>query len=531
MLSKRVGFAAIVLVVGVLAAQAPVPTVPVTIVRVEATCPGGPQGDPTNPPDPGVQPVILVHGWNSSMSGMSAMANGIKQTLGARVAVYRFDYSATPDSWAGSPEVSMCLAEYIDLISTGSRARGGSGKVMLVGYSLGGLAIRYASAQSVHGRNIGAEMAGVITLDTPHLGSTWGGTNLARLLAELGVIMGGAKAFLPSADSDAAHCLARRVEGQSAPVECGTPPYLPANVPIHQIDGEVSITRKFSPFITLYTYYLDGDSIVDSTSQVGYPFSGVGKPVGAQLSTTAIKCNVTTDLLLQYAIESMPTAVAPLLKAIPGWSEDHAAMDDILAGTTSDEFLPILALTNLTAPCSHLNIASDPEAISAISQTLDSWIVPLWVQRLQGNPIVPGVGLAGVQLGSRESAVVAALGKPSDTFPVSTGQGPPLYYATVYEFEGLFLGFYSDPTTRRVFSIRLDDSAFNERSLIPLVRPGVGIGVSKTDLVTAMGKPASTMEHFTCPSTVGDVKTVTYSYTGIQFWVCTNSRVYLIDIP
>jgi hypothetical protein len=76
--------------------------------------------------------------------------------------------------------------------------------------------------------------------------------------------------------------------------------------------------------------------------------------------------------------------------------------------------------------------------------------------------------------------------------------------------------------------MRLYDSGFNADRLIPDVRSGIGIGTTLTQLVNGFGQPRSKDVHYDCP--LKDITTTTYSYSGIDFWVCTNKLVYLIDI-
>ena len=47
------------------------------------------------------------------------------------------------------------------------------GKVILIDHSMGGLATRYAAAQTVDGRPVWDEIGLVVTLGTPNLGSGW----------------------------------------------------------------------------------------------------------------------------------------------------------------------------------------------------------------------------------------------------------------------------------------------------------------------------------------------------------------------
>jgi N-acetylmuramoyl-L-alanine amidase len=158
---------------------------------------------------------------------------------------------------------------------------------------------------------------------------------------------------------------------------------------------------------------------------------------------------------------------------------------------------------------------------------------PQWLNQLSSNPIIPGVGLAGIELGYTESRVIDVLGKPlAEAFPVKDVNGNLLYYAVRYEYNGVFLGVYTTSDTRIAWSIRLSDSNFNKDGYIPLLQ-GITIGSTETQLLQSLDQPLSKEEHFTCPENLGNNRrTTTFKYSGISFWVCEDNKlVYLMDIP
>jgi pimeloyl-ACP methyl ester carboxylesterase len=185
--------------------------------------------------------VVLVHGWRADASTMLPLARDLTSRLGSRsVIVLRFDYGDRNTAWAGDPAVHSCLATYLAKAAMAYRQGGGDGKVIAIGHSMGGLAIRFAAARSVGGTPVVSSLAGVINIGTPYQGSPWGGTAVARQLESVTVRSAGTTDVLPPADSRAVACLApvgRR------PPNCGTAPYLPQGVPLTQIGAQIVIHR------------------------------------------------------------------------------------------------------------------------------------------------------------------------------------------------------------------------------------------------------------------------------------------------
>jgi pimeloyl-ACP methyl ester carboxylesterase len=136
-------------------------------------------------------PVLLVHGFHEPPTGPSgvwtsgtpSMEDAITQIPGVKV-VTPFDYYSTANSatnWVASPAIGAALASDILCLAHASSINGGSGKVIIVAHSMGGLAVRCAvDAACVNRENTGtswpaasvSQIALVVTLGTPNLGST-----------------------------------------------------------------------------------------------------------------------------------------------------------------------------------------------------------------------------------------------------------------------------------------------------------------------------------------------------------------------
>lgn len=324
--------------------------------------------------------VILIHGWTSNPKSMMAIRGAVDKGLPGRTATYSFDYSKTADNWAGDKEIAGCLAEYIDAISQASIKAGGDGKVILVGHSMGGLAARYASAKVIGGRTVGDQIAGLVTINTPHLGSFWSRTGFARVAADLfrGPLRNGYP--LPDPKKDGARCLAPHSGGTSFPKDCGeVPPYLPKTAKVLQINGRVSVKRTVLG-VPVYTFSLLGDTVVDFPSQVGYPKSGPGGAAPGHTSSHSVDCVIATGQITKATAARYPQMLG---LTVATQLFDHAAMNDAMADRASANQLALLAVARFAAPCSHQNITSEPRTLRKVTETIDRWLDPLEADRRQ----------------------------------------------------------------------------------------------------------------------------------------------------
>jgi pimeloyl-ACP methyl ester carboxylesterase len=138
-------------------------------------------------------PVIMVHGrdgrasdWGS-ISDDSSFAGRVNDLPNVAVA-HRFSYNT--NNWVTHQNSGPKLAKTIDCVSRLSVEHGGQGKVIVVGYSMGGLVIREALSKrsSDNQRAIADEVGQAITIGTPHNGiiypvpGRWG-YNSAKLQA------------------------------------------------------------------------------------------------------------------------------------------------------------------------------------------------------------------------------------------------------------------------------------------------------------------------------------------------------------
>lgn len=119
-------------------------------------------------------PVILVHGLSGNKDDWGDPENpGFYKTINDMQdvsVVQSFSYNTL--LWVNNSNNGPKLAKTIDCVSRISTANGGVGKVIVIGYSMGGLVARDAlSRQSTDGqRAIADEVGQVITIGTPHRG-------------------------------------------------------------------------------------------------------------------------------------------------------------------------------------------------------------------------------------------------------------------------------------------------------------------------------------------------------------------------
>ena len=336
---------------------------------------------PIGPP-PGLKhAVVLVHGWNGGPDSMTVLRDAVLKT--GRAAVYTFDYHAYRNNWAADDVIAGCLAVFIDAVARASKAQ--PAKVFVVGHSMGGLATRYASALTVGDRQVGQVIAGLVALDTPHLGSHWGGTGYADLLTSIFGPRSGDGAPLPDPSKNGAVCLARH-EPVSAtpksgsggfPSQCGPlPPYLPETSAVFQISGQVWVERTFLG-VRLYRYSLDGDSVVDTSSELGYIGSGPTPAPGTKVrygpvEMAQVECTDNTARIVDAAASMSAHVLSLTIRAVSIIGDD-AVMTNILSDTVGPVYAALLAVTNQVTGCSHSKITKNAEAVKAAVGKLTTW--------------------------------------------------------------------------------------------------------------------------------------------------------------
>jgi pimeloyl-ACP methyl ester carboxylesterase len=224
-------------------------------------------------------PVVLVHGFSSSPDAWSEGA-GMEQAMGdiGRTYVTTFDYSRWTDRWVTDSHIGPALAQHIACLSEASLRGGGTGKVALVGHSMGGLAIRCALATSCGGVPGNEDRVGtVVTLGTPNEGSLFQFRGSSWVQSGAGAGVRAACAFVDNpvyrldesladlcafarraATSDAGHAF------RQGSRELDELPEFPEGLPVHALAGSAWISTQ----LLFYHYPTEpfGDLVVGTGS-------------------------------------------------------------------------------------------------------------------------------------------------------------------------------------------------------------------------------------------------------------------------
>ena len=357
----------------------------------------------------GQQPVLFIHGLNGSpvgtWNGPGSLASQLQS--GGGYFVGRFDYQYANHAWVTDPAISGTakqpgkLADVIYCMAQQSRAAGGSGKVILVGYSMGGLAAQQAISEQVNGQPIVNFIGGLASIATP-----WQGT----INPQLGQTLGGAgqASGLPGLDTAACNlysftdrALLKQIPGQDCYV-VGAPgsaafqaqllnpdgslspemknlPPLPPGFPIYAVAGNVQWQAN------VFGRQIDhsGDDGVVGTGSATHPRLAAGQP--RQTGFTVIGCK-------------LPSAQIPP-KSLGG-----------LAQQAHNAYYGALPL--LSQPCGHGSLPTSPATASVLAPELAAWRLTL----AQGTPS----SIAGTYVLSRTlvSCVEFVMGCSTTPMPI-----------------------------------------------------------------------------------------------------------------
>lgn len=323
----------------------------------------------------GHHPLVLIPGWGGTSDSMWPVERGLKKLMADTFDFRYFDYRGNRSDWAARAPVASCLADYINAVSKASK---GDGKVYVVAHSMGGLAIRFATDKNTVPNPVPASaLGGVVTIDTPHLGSVFGNTWMATLVQWGNEQLG--ESLLPGHESDAARCLAIHGPGIDLPSGCSTPPYLPAGVPLAETAG-TSIVRRTLFGVALYDIPLSSDGVVGVDSAHGYLTSGVKatKPPRAAVDLSTTSCTITSDqtmalLLAAVRGKSLPGAVMGAeVKALRLLWKDGAILDAINAGHLTPDIEVILGVALFFYPCGHNAMLRSTTTLADVKSALRS---------------------------------------------------------------------------------------------------------------------------------------------------------------
>ncbi|RPF39360.1 hypothetical protein [Streptomyces sp. TLI_185] len=258
------------------------------------------------------------------------------------------------------------------------------------------------------GKDASTIIGGLVTFDTPFLGSPFGYTSTARAMEPILGRNLRAAWPLPPSGTDGSICLAPHDRKISLPSGCKDIPYLPVSAPLTQLAGDVSISRKLFMF-DLGDIDLGNDGIVDSNSSQGYLESGArterARP-GSQVASRLERCTMGFDKILAVAIargiieRAAPGQLVHFLSTLKSGSD---ALSHLNGQQKPQEpaLQQALAVT-LGASCSHINILSDTHALDDTATALQAYIQKL------GKPVDDFAPFIGIWQGHGATLVVQA---------------------------------------------------------------------------------------------------------------------------
>lgn len=298
-------------------------------------------------------PVVYVHGWLGSADGSADAAKDLSRALGSGYKVFAFDYSKLNTTWGAESTIAGCLALYIQEAANASRAGNGVGKAVAVAHSMGGIAVRAASGILASTHHEG-DLAGLVTLGTPHQGSPFSGGYATAMEWEQRHLQ--FKSLpLPKPDTAASKCLA-----WPRPPDCAPVPYLTTGQKIATIGGQMTVQIKLfdlQPFPSADAVV--GDGIVRLSSAWGYLGSAAGTvPRGSLIGMDMITCQISTSY-----INYRTTALGGALTAGLHMWTDYGALDQLVSGKAGIRGAEWAAAIGIAGPpCAHGNLPTNGQA-------------------------------------------------------------------------------------------------------------------------------------------------------------------------
>lgn len=329
------------------------------------------------------RPVVLVHGWNSDTGSMQGTEAGLEKRLNGgnaknKMLFLRFGYAPYSAEWPSNANVSQCLGDYILAASAAYKAGGGDGKVLAVGHSMGGIAIRFASARP----GVDKALGGVVTLGTPHAGSPWGATPFSTVIENTGSKLKGFRMPVPANGTSGGDCLAEPARRSKS---CAQIPYLPQGIPISTIGTQITINRELFnlPLVKGPTASISlfGDGIVPEESANAYRGTGSSTDIGYDVKQDPRRIGCTYDTAYLWSV--LPTAQGQAFL-------DLASLSALKSGTASPALAELTAYAYLT-PCFHTNLTSNPQVLDPTAIALRNYDKTLQAKSVPilGGPFAP----------------------------------------------------------------------------------------------------------------------------------------------
>lgn len=203
-------------------------------------------------------PIVLVHGFNTQAE--KTWEDDTRTLLAAprdRFCTTAFEYGPASTSWVRDRRISGALATRVLTLARASKDGGGSGRVIVVAHSMGGLAIRCAASSACGGQDeVGRVLRAVVTFDTPNEGSLLRARGLSHAADVLGSALSASCRIRDPFDAVPVlrgMCGQVRAFGTSDAAAAFTPgsaelralPRLPTSVPVLAVAGSVKLGTSF----------------------------------------------------------------------------------------------------------------------------------------------------------------------------------------------------------------------------------------------------------------------------------------------
>lgn len=167
---------------------------------------------------------------------------------------------------------------------------------------------------------------------------------------------------------------------------------------------------------------------------------------------------------------------------------------------------------------------------------------PQWLALLHHYPMVPGIGLAGVELGNMEGEIVKTLGKPDSVSEAHEDIERHIIvfepdenteiaqYSLVYKTQEIYLIVATNRDSRKARRIRIINTNIREKGIFPSYK-GVSIGSTPLQIKRSLGSPINEIDDYADCYYFSNSESTIYEYNGISFTVCkADNRVHMIDI-
>lgn len=413
-----------------------------------ATCTPNLRGDPA-----GKKVVLAIHGWiGSELAQTAEMLDG---QLDDSWTVGTFSYPELNSQWPAKSGAAECLRQAIH--EAHDKTGSDSANVYLVTHSMGGILARFG-INLLADPGIADLVGGLVTLDTPHKGSPLGATVVARLLQ--------------GKDGDGATCLALH-HPRDLPAGCDYPPYIPPEIPITQVVGDVTIKRTFFSF-GFGNLDTNTDGVVWKDSQSGYTSSSAGPTPTNTVRTTIVACETGLGTL---AAQWGGALVNPNLLSVFGitGSKQLAAGDPLI--NTNTTALAIIGQISKYSACGHSLMVVNPDAISKIAYALNQMPAREAAAAPSGGWVIDGTGVGPVKLGGNLDDV------RNDPALKVTAMEP---YCGRLEADGWSLTLIPTENGGEIVSgVVMHKGQDTPSDAQPKTEAGIGLGSSEDDLLSA----------------------------------------------